>query len=796
MVRHDRSPVRVWIGSRRSAWLTPRSRVCTVTFTGMRPAAVGATGHDEGTASGGESAPPSEAKLAPPRIPPGILMRERLFAALDGWADAGLTLVSGPAGAGKTMLVCSWLASKPDVSKAWVTLDPGDDDPVRLWTHIADAVDRARPGIAQPALRRLRTPRAGIESSLDELLNGLARDKGRLIIVLDDLHHALGEPSLRLLVYVVERLPRGVRIVATTRSDPGRRLGRLRARGALGELRARDLAFSVDEAGAVLGRAGVSVDDVEVEALVERTEGWPAGIGLAALWLAGSDTPTEEIRQFSADHRHVTDYLASEVLDALDDKGRGFLLSTSIFERFTAELCDSVLGSDDARDLLADLERSNLFLIGLDSRGVWYRYHHLFREVLRIDLARLGPGEEARLHRRAADWFLANGLVEEALAHAAAASDTELATLLAVVQMDLIRGGRMDVFMRWLERLPQEELVRHPTVPALGALVAAVLAQPAAKTRRLATLAHANSHTLVEQEQHFIDAAVAMTFAALLDHDLGSALDHAIRAVDVARGQVEELAVAALAVLAYVYYLRGDAARARRSAEEAVGRPDAPHRPHGLVHAEALLALLECDAGHPRTAESRARRAVGLAADLGLAGIWSAALPHHALGQALLALGHQQEAERELVHAETLRRAVEPRLDHAHSLLALAGARIERGRLALAASELEAAREELAAFSDVGRLAALAEELEQKLATARAGTHSVGEQPSLAELTVLRMLATDLTQREIGAELYLSTNTVKTHTRRLYTKLGVNSRESAIHQASALGLLETDDSPG
>lgn len=610
-------------------------------------------------------------------------MREPLFAALDALGDVELTLVSGPAGAGKTMLVCSWLASMPDVSKAWVTLDPGDDDPVRLWTHIAHAVDRVRPGIAEPALRGLRTPRAGIESSLDELLNGLADYEGRITIVLDDLHHVLGEPSLRSVVYAVERLPRGIRIVATTRSDPGRRLGRLRLRGALGDLRARDLAFSVEEAGVVLGRAGIPVGGDEVEALVARTEGWPAGIGLAALWLAGSDAPAEDIRQFSADHRHVTDYLASEVLDTIDVKSRSFLLSTSIFERFTAELCDAVLGIDDAREILAELEQSNLFLIALDGRGVWYRYHHLFGEFLRLDLASLGPGVEARLHRRAADWFLANGLVEEALAHAAAAGDTELATMLAAVQLSLVRSGKLEVLMAWLDRLPQAELVQHPTLPALGALIAAVLAQPAAKSRRLAELAHANSNTLTEGKQHFIDAAVALTYAAMLDNDLESALAHAVRAVELARNHADELAVAALAVLGYVYYLRGDSERARQTAEEAVGRADAPQRPHGLVYAEALLALLECDAGHPRAAESRARRAVALADDLGLAGIWSAALPHHALGQAMLVLGRAREAERELVRAETLRRAVEPRLDHAHSLLALAGARIARGRLAL-----------------------------------------------------------------------------------------------------------------
>jgi len=227
--------------------------------------------------------------------------------------------------------------------------------------------------------------------------------------------------------------------------------------------------------------------------------------------------------------------------------------------------------------------------------------------------------------------------------------------------------------------------------------------------------------------------------------------------------------VPAIAVLAYVHYLRGDDASARVTAEEAINRPDAPQSPHGLVHAEALLALLECDAGHPRAAEAQARHAVAQAQEFGLSDVWSAALSHHALGEALLALGRPQDAERELERAETLRDALEPRLDHAHSLLALVRARIARGRLIVAASELDAAR---------------------------AGTEKVVEQPTFAELSVLRLLATDLSQRELANELFLSMNTVKTHTRSIYGKLGVNSREAAVRRANALGLIETSDSPG
>jgi ATP/maltotriose-dependent transcriptional regulator MalT len=744
------------------------------------------------------AAPPLvEAKLAQPRIRAGVVARKRLFAVLDRLGDLELTVVSGPAGSGKTVLVSSWLSDRADLTPAWVTLDPGDDDPVRLWTHVAHAVDRIRNGIARPALLWLRTPRPHIHNAIDELLNGLSGYDGRVVIVVDDLHHVRSERSLRSLVYATERLPRLARIVATTRSDPGRRLGRLRARGGLGELRAKDLAFTAPETRELLQGAGIPLGVEEVELLVGRTEGWPAGLSLAALWLAGAEAPRDGIREFSADNRHVTDYLTSEVLDGLDEDTRRFLLGTSIFDRFTAKLCDAVLGIDNSGRILADLERSNLFLIALDSRGAWYRYHHLFRELLRIELQNTRPQVTHELNRRAAEWFLASGLVEEGLEHTAAlGDDAELTRILTTEHARLMRGATIDVFVTWVERLSEAPLERNPILAAAGALAAGMVARPPSARRRLASLAEMNLHLVGEREQLYIRTLVELTRAGLLDGDLGSSLEHATRATELARDYVGELAVPALAILAYVHYLRGDDALARTVAQEAVDRPDSAQRPHGLVHAEALLAVLECETGHPRAAEAQARRATTKADELGLSDVWSSALAHHALGQALLALGEAQDAERQLERAEMLRRAPEPRLDHAHTLLALSRARIARGRLTLAAAELDSAREQLDAFADIGRLGPLAAEVQHELDAAGTGGEKVVEQPSLAELAVLRLLATDLSQREIGDELFVSINTVKTHTRRIYAKLGVNSRQAAVRQANTLGLIETDDSPG
>jgi len=738
-----------------------------------------------------------EAKLAQPRLRAGVIPRARLFVSLDRLETSELTVISGPAGSGKTVLVSSWLAARPDLATAWTTLDPSDNDPSQLWTYISHAVDRLRPGLARPALARLKLPRSNVETAIDELLNGLAGYDGRAVIVLDDLHRVNAERCLRSLAYAAERLPPLSRMIVTTRSDPGRRLSRLRARGALGELRAKDMAFTSEEAHELLvDRARIPVSDEDIHVLIDRTEGWPAGVSLAALWLAGVDEPGVGIRQFSATHRHVADYLASEVLDSVDEETRSFLLRTSVFDRFSAGACEAVLGMEDAGRLLGDLERTNLFLVALDARGEWYRYHHLFRELLQIELASTNPEIVPGLHRAAAEWFHANGLIEEALAHAAAFSHDELAKILADEHLRLIRAGKIDLLTRYLDLLGDDELERHPVAAAAGAIVAGAEGQPTVKRRRMEEIAEAQLERLPNADRPYVEFVVALSRASFLDQELESTLGHATRCIELARSQVHDLLVIALAVFAYANFLRGDETAARTAVEEAVAHPNGPRQLHGFTYARALFAILECEAGHPHRAEADARDTVIEARHLGLAGGWSAGIAHHALGEALLQLGRTQESERELERAEILRRAPDPRLDHAHTLLVLAGVRIARGRLMLAETELEAARERLDAFANVGRLERLADDVRAQLDQARAGSPKSIEPPSPAELAVLRLLGTDLSQREIGSELFLSLNTVKTHTRSLYAKLGAGSRQEAVRSANMLGLIGSADSPG
>ena len=364
-----------------------------------------------------------------------------------------------------------------------MSLEAADNDPARLWTYIATAVDRIRPGLGRAALALLRSPGVSPESVVDELVNGMHAYRQPVAIVLDDVHVISDETCWRSLEHLVEHLPQQARVIVTTRSDPPLPLGRLRARGALGEIRARDLAFSVDEARELLvQREKIALDDADVELLVERTEGWPAGLYLAALWLRGLDDPHAGVQAFHGNQRHVADYLTGEVLDRLDEDTRRFLLESSVLGSFNAPLCDAALDRSDSAARLRRLERENGFLVALDAHGEWYRYHHLFGELLQLELSTVEPTASARLHTAASEWCREHGWLEDALEHAAAAGDPRLvAAILADEHRTFVRTGRVATLLRWSASLPEDLLVERPEIPVAAVLAAGLAREPGAR---------------------------------------------------------------------------------------------------------------------------------------------------------------------------------------------------------------------------------------------------------------------------------------------------------------------------
>jgi LuxR family transcriptional regulator, maltose regulon positive regulatory protein len=737
-----------------------------------------------------------EPKLALPRVHPGMLRRARLHEMLDRDPWAALTMVDAAVGYGKTTLLRSWCIERPE-PVIWMTLDGADDDPVRLWTHLATAVERLGEGLGGRALMCLGVRGAPVETAVDELMNGLVAYGQPITIVLDDLHAVGSERSLRSIAHAIDRLPANARVLASTRSDPAVSLARLRARGALVEIRAGELAFTVEEARELILREGIELSEESVELLVVRTEGWPAGLYLAALWLRDLEDPDQGVRSFVGSARHVADYLTDEVLTALAPETRDFLLRTSVLGRFTPELCDAVLGREDSAEVLSELARSNMFLVALDADGEWYRYHHLFGELLRLEL---GPQDAPVLRRRAAAWCRAEGLVEDAIEHAAAAGDAEtVAELLVEHDREFVWGGRVGQLFGWVRWLPSELLLEHPSLPAAGAFAAALLARPEVDVQRLLSVAERARRERPQLWSPYVEAVVEVTRAMVIERgDVGAAVEHARRAVAAARAGADVLSVGVLAILAQALFFAGELDEARRIAVQAVERPDAPDRPEGYVASLGLLALVDAEQGRTESAEAWARQAISFARKRFQADSWRVSLAHLGLALACTAIGRLEEAEREALRGERLRRSPQPTVGHAHSLLVLAHVRVARSRLERAASDLKRAHRMIAEFPDPGRLPAIAATVEQNMTTARAngGSRHVVEQPTAAELAVLRGLATGLSRREIGARLYISLNTVKTHTRELYRKLGASSRADAVARAEALGLLDLTQSPG
>ena len=402
-------------------------------------------------------------KLHVPRPQPGFVPRRRLVQALDEGLARGRVLVCAPAGSGKTALLADW-ARGGGRPVAWLGLDGGDSDPARFWRYAVAALDRARPGLAGRV--GPLPPPGSFEGLVTALINELAADPGpdEVLLVLDDYHLVDSGPVHESVAFLLENLPPGLRVVVSGRADPPLPLARLRARGQLAELRAADLRFTPEEAAALLGEAaGPGLPGTAVAALVARTEGWAAGLQLAGLSLRGHADPAGFVAAFSGSHRFVLDYLADEVLDGQPGQVRAFLLETSVLERLSGELCDAVTGRAGSQAMLAGIERAGLFLVPLDEVRGWWRYHHLFADLLRARLQAEQPGRVQALHRAAAAWCEEHDLADDAVRHALAAGDAAWAARLVERHVETLLGRSEGVTLRrWLSALPAESVRDRP----------------------------------------------------------------------------------------------------------------------------------------------------------------------------------------------------------------------------------------------------------------------------------------------------------------------------------------------
>jgi LuxR family maltose regulon positive regulatory protein len=417
------------------------------------------------------SAPLLATKLFLPPVRPDLVIRPRLLQSLDEALQCKLTLLSAPAGFGKTTLLASWVASRyRRVQAAWFSIDQADNDPARFLEYFVGALQQIDPGLAKAALPLLDLPRPGIEPLLAALINDLAALPAPLVLILDD-YHLIEEQAVHQAVdYFLERQPAHFHLVLATRADPPLHLSRLRGRGQLNEMRLADLRFTTEEASAFLIQAmGLSLRPDQVASLASRTEGWIAGLQLAALSLRGQEDPQQFVQTFTGSTRFILDYLTDEVFQAQPTHIQDFLRQTAILERLSGPLCDAVcqVCPGSSQKILDDLEHANLFILPLDDRREWRRYHQLFADLLRIRLEQDQPGLIPGLYQRASAWFENNALPDEAIEYAFFAGEPEhTAYLIAGASQTLLMHGQSATLLRWLERLPPALLDQRPSLIA------------------------------------------------------------------------------------------------------------------------------------------------------------------------------------------------------------------------------------------------------------------------------------------------------------------------------------------
>ena len=562
-------------------------------------------------------------KLHVPRRQPGFVPRPRLAGALSEGLARRLIVVCAPAGSGKTALLADWAASgsRP---VGWLSLDAADNDPVRFWRHVVAALDRACPGVGERAGLLLGPPApASFEGLVTALINDLAAwPDGEVLLVLDDYHLIDARPVHVSLAFLLEHLPPGLHLVLASRADPPLPLARLRAGGQLAELRTADLRFSEQEAAALLREsAGADLPAAVVAALAARTEGWVAGLRLAALSLAGQADPAGFVAAFSGSHRYVLDYLTEEVLDRQDEEVRSFLLETSLLERLSGGLCDAVTGRADSRAMLERVERAGLFLVPLDEVRGWWRYHHLFAGLLRARLQQQQrPGRVVSLHRAAAAWCEDQGLADDAVRHALAAQDPAWAARLVERYADAFLLRSEDATLqRWLAALPAglagsrpRLLLAQARLALLSHRVAAAEVALDAADRALAGAPGADGEpfepSVGRAASHLanVPAAIALgrTLLAALHGDAERAIIFARRTLAEAGEGQWLLTSHANGYLGVAQWLRGQLAEAERALSSSIAQGRAAGQP-------AMTAWVYKDLGQVQRAQGRLDAAAG-----------------------------------------------------------------------------------------------------------------------------------------------------------------------------------------
>jgi LuxR family transcriptional regulator, maltose regulon positive regulatory protein len=732
------------------------------------------------------------AKLRRPLMRPGGVRRSSLIERLARGDPRPIVSVVAPPGYGKTTLLAQW-AERNGLAFAWVSVEAPDNDPKVLLSYVAEALDAVEP-IDGRVFDALASPGSSVPGSVVPRLGAaFSSMTSPVALVLDDVH-ALHDSECRAALSVLaDHVPAGSRLALPGRAEPPLRVARLRAEGRILEIGPEDLSLTPDEASSLLRNAELTLDADEVADLHRRTEGWPAGLYLAALYLREGGPLASAAVSFGGDDRLVSEYMESEFLARISRRQRVFLTRTAVLERMSGPLCEAMFGLPGSAVTLADRARSNLLLVPLDRRGEWYRHHHLFRDMLMAELERLEPGVIPVLRRRAAGWCLANGLPEEALEYSMAAGDVDgVAGLVAELAVPAHRQGRVTTIQRWFRWLEDRGGIEgRPMVAVLASLLSALTGRPVEAERWVGAVDRWQYGDPARPDDPSTEAWAAVLRAFLCRRgaeQMRADADEAVR-----RFAAENFVTPAPAILQGIArVLCGDLDGGDESLEDAVSVAEdvGAHEDHALALCQrSLLATARSDWGRAEVFAGQARTALHRG---GIEESYATPLISAVVARTALHRGDLPAARQALVSAQRLRRL----LTYALPYFAVQ-ARIELTRVHFALADLAGARtlmrevdELLRRRPGLGNLAGEAHELRARLSKEHGSSVPGASALTGAELRLLPLLCTHLSFPEIAAQMFLSRNTIKSEANSLYRKLGASTRSQAVTRADELGLLD------
>jgi LuxR family transcriptional regulator, maltose regulon positive regulatory protein len=698
--------------------------------------------------------------------------------------------VVAPAGYGKTTLLSQW-AERNGEAFAWVSVDEADNDAKVLLSYIAEALDAVEP-ISEQVFDALASPVSSVPGSvIPRLGSAFSSMTSPVVLVLDDVHLLHNRESRAALPVLADHVPNGSRLVLAGRAEPPLRIPRLRAEGRILKIGPADLSLSRDEASSLLRNADLSLADEDVAELHKRTEGWPAGLYLAAVYLREGGSVATAAFSFRGDDRLVSDYLESEFLSRISPQQRAFLTQTAVLERMCGPLCEAVLGTGGSAAMLADLAESNLLLVPLDRRGEWYRYHHLFRDMLLAELHRTEPALMPILRRRAASWCLDNGLPEAALEYSMAAGDIDgAARLVGQLAVPAYRRGRVTTIRGWFGWLEERGGIEgHPMVAVLASLFSALTGRPVEAEWWAGVVDRWQYGDPAGPDDPAAEAWAALLRAFLCRQGVEQMLADADEAVG--RFAVGGFVTPAPALMQGISrVLCGDLDGGDACLQDAVsvGERAAPEDVVLALCERSLVAMARSEWDRAQALTGQARTALRQA---GIGESFATPLICALRARAAMHQGDVQAARQELIRAQHLR----PLLTYALPHLAVQ-TRIELARVHLALADLAGARTLMREVDGLlrrrpglGTLVGEAKALQAQLASQRGSSLPGASALTAAELRLLPLLSTHLSFPEIAEEMFLSRHTIKSEAHSIYRKLGVSSRSQAVSRSLDLGLL-------